>query len=65
MQEIASAQHRAALRVRRVNRSHNDSMSVDEDEDEEDDEGEPWDAPLQRLRVFPVAHAEALLWVRN
>lgn len=53
------------MRLRRINRSHDASLSVDEEEDDQDDDGEPWDAPLQRLRVFPVEHAEALLWVRT
>jgi hypothetical protein len=38
-------------------------VDAQEEGEEEDEEDETWDAPLQRLRVYPVANAQALLWV--
>jgi hypothetical protein len=70
-QEIAKAQHRAAAMRRRAQHSSyeqhaiNPSMEDEEELEEDADADETWDAPLQRLQVYRVANAEALLWVRH
>ena len=68
---MAKAQHRAAVLLRRArlklqtqDRAQRSQMvDAQEEGEEEDEEDETWDAPLQRLRVYPVANAQALLWV--
>jgi hypothetical protein len=47
------AQHRAAFETRAA------------EDDDTDEMEEMWDAPLQRLKVFSVASADDLLWVRQ
>lgn len=69
VKEMAKAQHRAACMRRRAHlnlHAQDDGLrsqmeEVEEEADEDEDE-ETWDAPLQRLRVYRVANADALLW---
>ena len=68
---MAKSQHRAAVLRRRAHLNlqtqdgaqRSPTVDAQDEGEEEDEEDETWDAPLQRLRVYPVANAQALLWV--